>query len=271
MRTILTVLSPAERTSVDAAGAGVYRAEHQENVEQLLHELRTRPVAAVLVSTTRCDTTTTSRLGRIVREFPRIPTVALVSQFETQSARAVLALGSSGVQRLVDVRQANGWHELRAVLAIDECAEIRRAAIEAVTSDLEDAPAGCHRFFEALFSCSDEVCTVRHFARQLGVVPSTMMSRFFRAELPAPKRYLAEARLVRAARLLENSGISVARVANQLEYSSPQSFGRHVRTLLHLSAGEFRRRFSGEGMLQHFREELVIPHRDRLRRFEPIA
>ena len=41
------------------------------------------------------------------------------------------------------------------------------------------------------------------------------MSRFFRANLPAPKRYLALARLVRAAHLFENHGFSIANVSNQ--------------------------------------------------------
>ena len=94
-------------------------------------------------------------------------------------------------------------------------------------------------------------------ARRLDVLPSTLMSRFFRARLPAPKRYLAMARLVRAARLFENPGFSVANVANHLDYSSPQSFGRHVRTLMDITAVQFRERYDGEGMLQHFRETLV--------------
>ncbi|MHB0948655.1 MAG: helix-turn-helix transcriptional regulator [Gemmatimonadaceae bacterium] len=268
--TVATVLTPAERSRVDAAGAGLYATQHHESIDDLLRELRERPVAAVLVSATRCDTITTTRLSRMVREFPRIPAVALLSQFETQSARAVLALGGCGVQQLVDVRQPGGWHQLRALLAPDHAAEIRRVALDTILSDLPDATTGCHRFFTALFSCGHDVSTVRQLARMLGVLPSTMTSRFFRALLPAPKRYLAFARLVRAARLLENGGVSVAGCANELEYSSPQSFCRHVRGLLRMSTVEFRRTYTGEAMLHRFREELVLPHRETLRRFEPI-
>jgi AraC-like DNA-binding protein len=79
------------------------------------------------------------------------------------------------------------------------------------------------------------------------------------------------ARLVRAARLLENAGLSVANVSNHLDYSSPQSFGRHVRTMLGLTAVEFRQRYDGEGMLRRFREDLVIPHASVLRRFTPLS
>ena len=57
------------------------------------------------------------------------------------------------------------------------------------------------------------------------------------------------ARLTHAAQVFENPGLSVANVANHLEYSSPQSFGRHVRTLLSMTALQFRQRYDGEGML----------------------
>src|SRR6185503_690331 len=124
--------------------------------------------------------------------------------------------------------------------------------------------------FEALFLSPPRLSTVRALSVQLGVLPSTLMSRFFRAGLPAPKRYLAEARLVRAARLFENPGFSIANVSNHLDYSSPQSFGRHVRTLMQLTAVQFRARYDGESMLQHFREELVLPHIDALRELNPL-
>jgi AraC-like DNA-binding protein len=97
------------------------------------------------------------------------------------------------------------------------------------------------------------------------------MSRFFRAHLPAPKQYLAMARLVCAARLFENPGLSVALVANQLDYSSPQAFGRHVQGLMQISAAEFRERYDGDGMLQRFRDELVLPFVTLLRSFDPLG
>jgi AraC-like DNA-binding protein len=97
------------------------------------------------------------------------------------------------------------------------------------------------------------------------------MSRFFRAGLPAPKRFLAMARLVRAAHLFENRGFSVANVANHLEYSSPQSFGRHIRTILHITAVEFRDRYDGAGMFDRFRAELILPFVAPLRRLSPLS
>ena len=78
------------------------------------------------------------------------------------------------------------------------------------------------------------------------------------------------ARLARAARLLENPGCTLAAAADLLDYSSAQSFGRHVRTQLGVGAAEFRRSFDSAAMLARFQEELVLPHRERLRVFSPL-
>ena len=267
---VTTMLDPGERARVDAAGVGLYRAFHRESLDDILRDLRERPIGAVLLSVTRCMERDATRLATMVREFPRVPAVALLSQVEQQTPRAVLALGRSGVRTLVDVRQPTGWRELRTVLLEGRADDIQRLALAALVTDLPDAHEECRRFFEILFR-PGSIATVRVLARALGILPSTMMSRFFRARLPAPKRYLAMARLVRAARLLENAGLSVANVSNHLDYSSPQSFGRHVRTMLGLTAVEFRQRYDGEGMLRRFREDLVIPHASVLRRFTPLS
>lgn len=269
---VVTVLTPAERLRVDAAGEGVYRAIHRETVEDVIHELKERRAGAVLVSIARCgDIQTTARLATVVREFPRVPAVALLSHFEADAARAVLALGRSGVHQIVDVRHPTGWRELRAALATDQADDIQILALERLAMDLVGVPEDCWRFFESLFNNSPHIATVRALAQQLAVLPSTLMSRFFRAGLPAPKRYLAFARLVRAARLFENPGLSIANVANHLDYSSPQSFGRHIRTLMHMTALDFRHQYDGEGMLNHFRTELVRPHLSILQHFRPLV
>jgi AraC-like DNA-binding protein len=267
---ITTLLTPAERPRVDAAGEGCYRTLHRETVEDLVRDLKSRPVHAVLVSVT-CAGTQPARVASLVREFPRIRAVALLSELEGKTPHAVLALGQSGIRRLVDVRQASGWRELRGALMADSGESGQRGVLGQLAVDLAGAPDDCWRFFEVLFTCSPRVGNVRLLARHLGVLPSTMMSRFFRAGVPAPKRYLAMARLVRAARLFENSGFSIANVANHLDYSSPQSFGRHVRNLLHMTAGDFRERYDGVGMIDRFREELVLPYVTALRVLHPLS
>ena len=268
---VTTVLTPDERLRVDAAGQGIYRACHRETMNDALRDLRDNRVAAVIVSIARCDMNEVPRVARAVREFPRVPAVALLSNLSPQTAQTVLILGRCGVRTLVDVREPRGWQQLRSVLLHDQATEIHRVALARVAEDLSEAPDGCHRFFRALFEEGSEMRTIQELSNQLGVIPSTLMSRFMRANLPAPKFYLSMARLVCAARLFENPGLSVTLVANELDYSSPQAFGRHLRSVLQLSALEFRERYDGEGMLQLFRDELILPHLARLRLFDPLG
>ena len=267
---ITTLLTAAERPRVDAAGEGCYRALHRDSVDDIIHDLKSRPVHAVLVSVS-CAAPLASRVASLVREFPRVPAVALLSDFERRATHAVLALGGSGIRRLVDVRQPGGWRELRGALMADVGDGGQRGILGQLSVDLAGAPEDCWRFFETLFLCPPRISNVRMLARHLSVLPSSMMSRFFRAGLPAPKRYLGMARLVRAARLFENSGFSIANVAYHLEFSSPQSFGRHVRTLLHMTAGDFRHRYDGVGMFERFRQELMLPYLSVLRELHPLT
>lgn len=271
LASVTTILTPAERVRVDAAGQGMYTALHRDSMDDVFRDLKEHHAAAVLVSVNCCNNRDATRVATLVREFPRIPTVALLTDLAATAPSAVLTLGRSGIQTLVDVRQPAGWRRLRDVLLADQSRDINRIALAHLSGDLAGAHPDCWRFFEVLFSLPGGVGTIRSLSRHLGVIPSTLMSRFFRANLPAPKRYLATARLVRAAQLFENPGLSIANVANRLDYSSPQSFGRHVRGLIQLTAVEFRQRYDGEGMLQRFRSDLVIPFLPQLRAFTPLS
>jgi AraC-like DNA-binding protein len=207
----------------------------------------------------------------MVREFPRIPAVALLTETQSSTPHSTLALGQLGIRTLVDARLPAGWQTLRNLLASQGSTDLQRSALAQIGLDLPGVSKDCWRFFEVLFDVSPRISTVRQLARHLNILPSTLMSRFFRAKLPAPKRYLSLARLIRAARLFENPGLSVARVANHLDYSSPQSFGRHVRTMMKMSPVKFRGTYDGQGMLQFFRTELVLPYADVLCNFRPSA
>jgi AraC-like DNA-binding protein len=205
-----------------------------------------------------------------VREFPTVPTLALLGA-ESPGADVLLRIGNAGVTRLVDVRQPAGWSQLRRILAAEATRAADRTALARLRDELGPVPPDVWLFFEALFLTSDRVGPVRELASRLEVLPSTLMSRFFRARLPAPKRYLAYARLVRAARLLEDPGHSIADAANALEYSSPQSFSRHVRTLLQITATDFRREMTMARMLERFVAELITPHRAALARLQSLV
>ena len=267
---VSTVLTPHERSRVDAVAQGLCEPIHRESLEEVLTDLRNQRAGMVLISVTRYAGQGYSRMAAVVREFPRVPAIALLTETEASTPYSTLLLGQLGIKKLVDARTPTGWQTLRNLLASDGAQDLQRSALAQINLDLPGVTADCWRFFELLFDPSPKIATVRQLARRLDVVPSTLMSRFFRANLPAPKKYLALSRLIRAARLFENPGLSVASVANHLDYSSPQSFGRHVRTIMKMSPVTFRNRFDGQGMVQYFRTQLILPHTVTLRRFHPI-
>jgi len=268
---IATMLTPKERLRIDAAGEGSYQALHRDSVAEVVQDLKNNRASAVVVSVARCDQYQRASVAALVREFPRVPTVALLTDIDRTTPHTMLSLGSTGLRQLVDVRESEGWRELRNYLLAARREDIQREALSQLAMDLAGVPLDCWRFFEALFLAAPTVTTVRELAEGLEVLPSTLMSRFFRARLPAPKRYLAMARLVRAARLFENPGFSVSNVANHLDYSSPQSFGRHLRMLMGMTALQFRDHYDGEGMLGHFRQTLVGPYMERLHELRPLT
>lgn len=268
---VVTFVTPSERQRVDALTNGTCVAVHRENLDQVLRDLRTHHVAAVIVSVSRYQQQYAPSVARLVREFPRVPAVALLTATETRTSAALLSLGEHGVRTLVDARDPAGWRTLRSLVTTDHAQDIDTLAIQTLRRDLDGAAASSIRFFDTLFTVPRSLTTVQQLARHIGVIPTTLMSRFVRHGVPTPKRYLAASRLVRAAHLLENPGYSITQVAFLMEYSSPQSFSRHVAGLLQVGAAEFRRRHSGTSMLQHMRESLVLPYLEQLRHFDPFA
>lgn len=268
---IATVLTPMERVRVDVAADGAFEVRHRGSVEELNDDVRAQEVDAVIVSVARYDTGSTARMAAMVREFPTVPTFALLTDVQRSTPHSVLELGRVGVRTLIDARSPTGWSTLRDLLTHERASDVQRQMLGALNLDLAGAPSDCWRFFELLFTHKPYIANVRQMGRYLNVIPGTLMSRFYRADLPSPKRYIDVGRLVRAARLLENGGLSVTVVARKLDYSSPQAFSRHVRCVLGMSPVRFRAAYDGDRMLSRFREELIVPYAATLRAFHPAT
>ena len=269
MVTVCTVLPPPERPRVDAAGDGSFTALHVDSFRDVLHAARRRHVDALVISVHRCGGPELPVVARFVREFPAIPAVALVSRHDHAATETLLKLGATGVRAAVDCTAPGGWQRLRDLLG-HPVSPVAALILARVLPALRDVPSDTRVFFEALARLAPVLTTVRGLARHLRIGPSTLMSRFRRAGLPSPKNYLAGTRLLHAAYLFQNPGLSVADVAYRLDYSSPQSFGRHLKAMLGVTAGEFRRRFPFEVALTRFVDLLIAPYRETLRAFHPI-
>jgi AraC-like DNA-binding protein len=289
---VATWLKPRERAQVDAAGNGCIVAEHCESLSALRHSLATQRSDAAVVSTALASTDTAAALSGIVRGFPGSPVLGLVADAtEAEALSGTLTLGCAGVTTVIDARVPAGWNAFRA--AFDATRPPYRltsgmvgAILRALTTDPDSGmdggqsevnttgevcpvSVGLVRFFRALFA--SDISHARDLAATLGVEPSTLVSRFYRAGLPSPKRYLATARLAVAAHLFDAPGRTVADVAQRLDASSAQSFGRSVRTHTGMTAAEFRDVFTGRTMLVRFLDDLIRPYRKTLRGFDPTA
>ena len=267
--TVAAVLAPAERASLDAASVGCFLVLHKSSVPDAVRAVRERSVDAVVLSVHQCTDERSDLVDQLVRSFPGIPTVALVTHHDAAASETLLRLGATGVRQVVDVTGPAGWARLRQLLA--EPATRGAARILApVFAALPVLPGDARLFLEVLIRSAPETPAVRPLARRLGIKPSTLMSRFVRAGLPSPKTYLAAIRLLYAAQYFEGGGRSVADVAYRLDCSSPQSFGRSLRALLGITPGEFRRRFPYPTALARFLAQMVEPYEAIWRRFRPL-
>jgi AraC-like DNA-binding protein len=270
-----TCLAVRERTLVDAGAIECVRTVHRDTLAQVAIDLASGATDGVLVSAAFVGREDVPALRALVHGFPSRTIVGLIG--EAESNRAVLAsllFGQAGIRSVADVRTPQGWREFRSMLdCSNQPDEFIRHSIglilREIGQDYNNPSDDRNEFFRLVFS--PRLTSAKELAAQLGVHPSTLMSRFYRAGLPAPKKYVAFARLVWAAHLGESPAMSFAAIANRINASSPQSFHRTVRTLLSMKAGEFRSTYSGAQMLDCFVSRLVRPYCDTLRTFDPLA
>jgi AraC-like DNA-binding protein len=267
--TVAAVLAPAERASLDAASIGCFAVLHRSSIPEAVRAVRERAVDAVLLSVHHCAAERADVVDQLVRGFPGVPTVALVTRHDASASETLLRLGATGIQQVVDVTAATGWARLRQLVAEPAtrgAARILAPLLEA----LPELPADARVYLELLIRLAPETAAVRALARRFQLKASTMMSRFSRAGLPSPKTYLAAVRLVYAAQYFEGGIRSVSDVAYRLDCSSPQSFGRTLRAMLGITPGEFRRRFPFPVALDRFLGQLVVPYAPVWARFHPL-
>ena len=98
-------------------------------VDEVLNDLRAQRVRAVVVSVACCGPAECSHLARLVREFPRVPAIALLTRLDPATPQAMLTLGQCGIRDLVDAREGAGWHQLRDALASSHGDDLVRLAL----------------------------------------------------------------------------------------------------------------------------------------------
>jgi hypothetical protein len=179
---VATVIEPENRSRLDAAVEGCFRAFHADTLREVIRAVRERPVRAVLLSPGRVSREQVAGVADLVRGFPAVPTVAVISRHDASSSERLLELGASGVRRVVDLSAREGWRRLRDIVA-EPSTPTGARILSQVLRALGEPNPDCRNYFEVMIRIAPHTQSVRAIARRFRVPPSTFMSRFFRAGL----------------------------------------------------------------------------------------
>lgn len=147
--------------------------------------------------------------------------------------------------------------------------EVARQIIEKINAALPGASPEASSFLEILVRRAPDMSSVIKVANALGLKTSTAQSRFVRAGLPSLKDYLAMLRLLYASWHFSDETATIGLVVYRLDYSSPQSFARHLRSRLGIAPREFRC-IGFQVMLDRFVKALIEPYKVQLEQFDPM-
>jgi transcriptional regulator GlxA family with amidase domain len=94
---------------------------------------------------------------------------------------------------------------------------------------------------DVMLSDLAEHWTVTGLARRVGLSRPALARRFVAATGVSPRRYLARARMRRAAELLRQTDWTLAQVGVQVGYDSEFAFNRAFKRFHHVAPGRWRR------------------------------
>ena len=263
---IIALVERSMRQRMEAGVEGNGSIIHISSFSEALSRAEAAPASVVLISSQVLH----GQDPRTVRKLAAISRVVALFNGEQDDPTRLLELGARGLREAVNLRVCEGWQHLRQILQ-DEMDPVANRIATVVLPHLEGAAPGTRRFFGTVVRSARTMRTARTLSIRLGIAPSTLASRFHRAALPSPKILLSSIRLLFAKALLDDERRSMSSVANELRYSSPQAFSRHVRHLLGVSLRDLRRDVTFDSLVGHFVENLIVHHLPAFRLFDPFA
>ncbi len=266
---VVTVVDSTLQDRLTLALGEVARPVHLASVSAALSVVRERPVRAVLLGQESMTTRSASEVGKLAVTCGGT-LIAVVGGWTPALSDTLLAFGRYGVRDAVDVSSRDGLSRLRDLITRAEW-ELANRVARALAPSLQDASEEMQFFVNYLIRTAPFVGSATVLAAGLRVRQSSLNSRFFRAGLPSPKKYLAYIRLLFAAALLEQPIVSAAQAARRLNYSSPQSFMRHVREQLGVSVSEFRQEYTFEALAHHVAFQTLSKHGATIKWFRPLG
>jgi AraC-like DNA-binding protein len=266
---IVTVVNASMQGRLDLALGGLARPVHLASIAAALTVVREQPIRAVLLGQESVSPDSAVAVGRIANTCGGT-VIAVADGWTPNLPEALLTFGRYGVRETVDLSNRTGMSRLRELLTRPEW-ELANRIEKTFEQNLKEATDEMRAFVHHVVHVAPSVSSVKALAKGLGVRHSSLVSRFFRARLPSPKKYLAFTRLLYVAAILEDTRIPAAHAARRLNYSSPQSFMRHVREQLGVSVHDFRERYSFDDLASHVSFHTLTEYQDTLRWFRPLG
>jgi len=267
---VVTVLEPELQANVRLAANPDSRIFHATSLSDAYSATRQSTFGLFLISPTLVAVTEEERLKILLAHRAGFRTAGVVREQAPATEAGLSTLDSCGIRTVLDLSTKEDWKLLRSLVVepfntnANTIATHLRPALEVCSGDMR-------QLILRLLREAPTVRTVRAFSKRIGVSSDTLATRFFTARLPSVKSYLAAFRLLYATALLENRELSLARVSCLLEYSSPQSFSRHIKVALGISATDLREHYGFSGLLQNVIDGLFLRYRVELTLFMPYG
>jgi AraC-like DNA-binding protein len=160
-------------------------------------------------------------------------------QLGTQYSNEIRSLVGAGVHEFVFSGLQDNAISFRRVLerARRECAADFVMARLAVI-----VPSALHRIVDVALHRPDEILDIKSLSASLGLRRRTLFKRCTDARFVGPGELLVWSRLTLVGYLLETTGCTIEKIANELAFPSPTALRNAMKRYTGLTAGEVRER-----------------------------
>ncbi len=233
------VLGDTGRARIRNALLGVASVHFCDSVRDLVERAGVDDVDVAIVELHDASGTSTLPAIRLLRE--RYPSIAVLTYVSVTAGalRETAEAGTLGVRRVivrdVDDHGAPLRDIVAAALGAGVAEEIVRAAHPVV-------PGALRPFVRFCAASATRPFHVEDAARALGMHRRTLVYRLRAAGLPPPREIVAWNRLLHAARLLDDPGRALDRVASELGFASASSLYNTLRHYTGLAPSALRAR-----------------------------
>lgn len=246
---VLGALSDLQYAKLRHAAGPRFEFIRARSWDGVLGLIRTRPVELAVLDPLLSGEPTSHEIERLRVLFPSLPLI-LYTSLTPALAAVLLTLGRRGISQVIFARFDDHPERLRDALEAEFAGASSQRFLAELASRMEPLRTEVRWAIEEALKSPESLPTVQRLAERAGVDRRTYERWFSRAGLPAPRHFLAAARVLYAHRLLQDPGFTIEDVARRLGYSRPRTLQDQARAYLGISAGEMRLSLTPEQALR---------------------